>query len=107
MSELYRASDDSGAEASQSAAETGPAARADHEHARDNAARQYQDNAAIEARLDEAGLPTRAESRAAALRPDADDDEVYDDDVFGPESNAAIEARLDEAGRCGDRGPAG
>jgi uncharacterized coiled-coil protein SlyX len=97
MSEFYRSSDNSGNEASQPAAETGPAARADHEPARDNAARQHQDNAAIEARLDEAGLPTRAEARAAALRPDADEEEDNEYD-FSPESAAAIEARLDEAG---------
>jgi hypothetical protein len=53
-------------------------------------------DAAIEARLDEAGLPTRAEARAAALRPDADEED--DEDDFSSESDAAIEARLDEAG---------
>jgi hypothetical protein len=94
MSELYGSS--SGGETHEPASETKPATPTDQEHARDTAARQHQDNAAIEARLDEAGLPTRAESRAAARRFDAAD--VDDGGGFSHESNAAIEARLDEAG---------
>lgn len=92
MSELYRSG--TGGEADKSAAETRPVTGADQLPARD-VADHTQDNAAIEARLDEAGLPTRAEARAAAREPDAADD--YDEDDFGPESDAAIEARLDEA----------
>lgn len=94
MGELHRAGTESGSETSEPAAETKQVAQAEHEPTSDTAVSQYEDDAAIEARLDEAGLPTRAEARAAALRPDADD---YDEDGFDPESDAAIEARLDEA----------
>jgi hypothetical protein len=96
MSELYHLGAEGGSETSEPATETKPAARAEHEPAPDTAVSQYEDDAAIEARLDEAGLPTRAEARAAALRPDTDDED--DEDEFSPESDAAIEARLDEAG---------
>lgn len=98
MSELYGAGT-GGGEVGEPAAETKPAARAEHELAPDTPVSQYEDDAAIEARLDEAGLPTRAEARAAACEPDVgDEDDDFDVEDFGPESDAAIEARLDEAG---------
>jgi hypothetical protein len=63
-------------------------------------------NAAIEARLDEAGLPTRAESRAAARRLDTADED--DEDDFGPESgDTTIEASRDPAERARAGAPAG
>ena len=96
MSELYRSGTESGSETSEPATETKSVARAEHEPAPDTTVSQYEDDAAIEAQLDEAGLPTRAEARAGALRPDTDDED--DEDEFSPESDAAIEARLDEAG---------
>lgn len=99
MSEFHRASDNSGTEASRPAAETGPAAQTDHEPAPDNAARQRQANAAIEARLDEAGLPTRAESRAAAGGADADEgdgsgegDPAANTDKFDQQIDSAADA---------------
>jgi len=87
MSELYSTSIDT----REPAAETDTS----HEPAHDNAGTQNQDNAAIEAGLDEAELPTRAESRAATWGPDADDEDEEPD--FGPESDHAVEASLDEA----------
>jgi hypothetical protein len=95
MSELYSTSTDidTGTEASEPAAETSTANRTDHG---DIAADQYQDDAAIEAGLDEADLPTRAESRAATWGPDSTNEGEEPD--LGPESaDAAIEAGLDEA----------
>jgi hypothetical protein len=93
MSELYSTSTETGTETSEPAAEARTATRTDHA---DIAADQYQDDAAIEARLDEADLPTRAESRAATWGPDATSE--ADEPSLGPESeDAAIEANLDEA----------
>ena len=80
MTELYSTSIDS----SQPATETDTG----HEPARDNAAGQYQDNAAIEASLDEADLPTRAESRTATWGPDTTD---------GDEEQLAAEDRSDQS----------
>jgi hypothetical protein len=66
-----------------------------HEPAHDKAAGRNQDNATIEADLDEAELPTRADSRAGTWGPDANDEDSEPD--LGPKpDNATIEASLDE-----------
>jgi hypothetical protein len=107
MSELYSASTDTGSGSSDTASETRTATRTEQEPAQDSADPRYQDtttaehqdygqddDAAIEARLDEAGLPTRAESRAATWEPDAAGDH-YDDD-FGEEYAGDLQALLAE-----------
>jgi hypothetical protein len=103
MSELHSARTDTD---SGTTSETNTATRIEREPAPDGGDRRYQDtrtaerqdygqddDATIEARLDEAGLPTRTESRAATWGPDATGDE---DDDFGDEYDGDLEALLAE-----------
>jgi hypothetical protein len=90
MSELYSTTTETSTETSEPAAET----VGEHERERNDATGQHQDNAAIEASLDEADLPTRAESRAATWGPDAADDP--DEDEADAEYDGDLEALLAE-----------
>jgi hypothetical protein len=95
VSELYSGSADAG---SDTTSETSTATRTEREPAPDSADHRQLDSstaerqdAAIEARLEEADLPTRAESRAATWGPDATDDDDFD---FGDEYDGELQALL-------------